>query len=61
MTRLIRILKDAGLWFLVVVVLFTIVGPPLSRRGVLLFAAAGLVLGMLKELIVVRTGAKPES
>jgi hypothetical protein len=55
MARLTRILKEAGLWFLVMVVVFAFVDPPLSSRGILLFAAASLLVGLGKEFLVVRT------
>ena len=55
MERLDRILKEAGFWFMGVVVVLTVVDPPLSRRGILLFAAASLLVGLGKEFFVVRT------
>ena len=55
MARLDRILKEAGLWFLVVVVGLSVVGPPLSRKGILLFFVASLLVGLGKEFLVVRT------
>jgi len=58
MERLIRIVKDAGLWFFVLAVTSGMVEPPLSRRAILILAAASLLLGVLKELFVVRTAPR---
>ena len=55
MKRLDRILKEAGLWFMVVAVVLTVVDPPLSRKGILLLAVASLLVGLGKEFLVVRT------
>lgn len=53
MTRVLRILREAGLWFLGVVVILTIAGPPLTSKGILLFAGVSLVFGVFKEFMVV--------
>jgi len=58
MERLVRIVNDAGLWFFVLAVTIGMLEPPLSRRAILILATAGLLLGVLKELFVVRTAPR---
>lgn len=52
-----RILREAGLWFLVMVCGLLFIEPMLGRRALLLLGAAALIFGVLKEAFVVRPQA----